>query len=277
MRCEAVLFVVSRDWLASGWCLNEFRLAGKLNKRMFGLLIDGLAVADLPPEIARDWQLVDLASGRDHVAFRAVTPDGGKGTARHLFAERACPPQSRAEPGRARSQIFRLAARKRSRPTALSRSQSAGGGRRRHLLRPRGADDRRARSVAWLARGGVAAFSRHPRRLGRRQVVVPAGGDSAAAGARRPAFPDAAGGAAGAIDDRRRVRIVARARFGLRQRPARRHALASPSGDRRRRGGAIAVAGAARARAGARRRSRANRPRSRRPSSSRSIRARNCS
>ncbi|MGO4871259.1 MAG: SUMF1/EgtB/PvdO family nonheme iron enzyme [Roseiarcus sp.] len=77
MRCEAVLFVVSRDWLASGWCLNEFRLAGKLNKRMFGLLIDELAVADLPPEIARDWQLVDLASGRDHVAFRAVTPDGG--------------------------------------------------------------------------------------------------------------------------------------------------------------------------------------------------------
>ncbi|MGD1036459.1 MAG: SUMF1/EgtB/PvdO family nonheme iron enzyme [Roseiarcus sp.] len=78
MRCEAVLFVVSRDWLASGWCLEEFRLADKLNKRMFGLLIDGLAIADLPPEIARDWQLVDLASGRDHAAFRAVTPDGGK-------------------------------------------------------------------------------------------------------------------------------------------------------------------------------------------------------
>ena len=70
--------MVSRDWLASGWCLKEFRLAGKLNKRMFGLLIDGLAIADLPPEIARDWQLVDLASGRDHATFRAVTPDGGK-------------------------------------------------------------------------------------------------------------------------------------------------------------------------------------------------------
>ncbi|HYA74780.1 MAG TPA: SUMF1/EgtB/PvdO family nonheme iron enzyme [Roseiarcus sp.] len=78
MRCEAVLFVVSRAWLASGWCLKEFRLAGKLNKRMFGLLTDGLAIADLPPDIARDWQLVDLASGRDHATFRAVTPDGGE-------------------------------------------------------------------------------------------------------------------------------------------------------------------------------------------------------
>ena len=76
-RCEVVLFVVSRGWLASSWCHKEFHLAGKLNKRMFGLLVDGLAVADLPPEIAGDWQLVDLAAGRDHATFRAVTPDGG--------------------------------------------------------------------------------------------------------------------------------------------------------------------------------------------------------
>jgi TIR domain len=75
-RCEAVLFLVSRDWLNSGWCLKEFRLAGKLNKRMFGLLIDGLAIADLPPEIAKDWQLVDLASGTDHRTFRVTMPNG---------------------------------------------------------------------------------------------------------------------------------------------------------------------------------------------------------
>jgi formylglycine-generating enzyme required for sulfatase activity len=78
MRCEAVLFLVSRAWLASSWCLQEHRLAAKLNKRMFGLLIDGLAVAELPPEVTRDWQLVDLASGRDHTTFRAVTPDGAE-------------------------------------------------------------------------------------------------------------------------------------------------------------------------------------------------------
>ena len=82
-----------RNWLASGWCLKEFHLAGKLNKRMFGLLIDGLAIADLPPEIARDWQLVDLASGRDHVAFRAVTPDGGE--ERHVTFSQAASPASK--------------------------------------------------------------------------------------------------------------------------------------------------------------------------------------
>ena len=37
-RCEAVLFLVSRAWLESEWCLREFRLAQKLNKRSFGIL-----------------------------------------------------------------------------------------------------------------------------------------------------------------------------------------------------------------------------------------------
>ncbi len=73
MRCEAVLFVVSRDWLASGWCLNEFRLAGKLNKRMFGLLIDGTRRRRPAAEIARGLAIGrSPPSGRDHVAFRAV-------------------------------------------------------------------------------------------------------------------------------------------------------------------------------------------------------------
>src|SRR5262245_31146692 len=39
-RCEAVLFLVSRAWLGSGWCLKEFHLASKLNKRIFGVLIE---------------------------------------------------------------------------------------------------------------------------------------------------------------------------------------------------------------------------------------------
>jgi TIR domain len=47
-RCEVVLFLVSRDWLASGWCMNEFNLAHKLNKRLFGLLVEDLAVIDHP-------------------------------------------------------------------------------------------------------------------------------------------------------------------------------------------------------------------------------------
>src|SRR5580658_3908227 len=73
-RCEAVLFLISKAWLASGWCLREFHLAHRLNKRLFGILIEDLAVEDLPLELIGTWQIVRLASGRDHVMLRAVLP-----------------------------------------------------------------------------------------------------------------------------------------------------------------------------------------------------------
>jgi WD40 repeat protein len=74
LRCEAVLFLVSRAWLASDWCLKEFNLAHRLNKRLFGLLIEDIPVGDLPATLTGTWQLVPLASGRDHVMLRAVLP-----------------------------------------------------------------------------------------------------------------------------------------------------------------------------------------------------------
>src|SRR5262249_61497207 len=44
-RCEAVLFLISKAWLASRWCTNELNLARRLNKRLFGILIEeGLSV-----------------------------------------------------------------------------------------------------------------------------------------------------------------------------------------------------------------------------------------
>lgn len=73
-RCEAVLFLVSRSWLASGWCLKEFNLAHKLNKRLFGILIEDIPIADLPVNLTSTWQIVQLAAGRDHVMLRAVMP-----------------------------------------------------------------------------------------------------------------------------------------------------------------------------------------------------------
>ena len=73
-RCEAVLFFVSKAWLGSRWCLKEFNLAHHLNKRLFGVLIENLAVADLPEDLAGTWQVVRLAAGRDHVMLRAVQP-----------------------------------------------------------------------------------------------------------------------------------------------------------------------------------------------------------
>ncbi|MCP4385313.1 MAG: TIR domain-containing protein [Hyphomicrobiales bacterium] len=77
-RCEAVLFLVSQDWLASAWCLKEFHLAAKLNKRMFGVLVEDVAIDTLPPEVTATWQLVDLAAGSDHEMFRAALPDGSE-------------------------------------------------------------------------------------------------------------------------------------------------------------------------------------------------------
>jgi hypothetical protein len=73
-RCEAVLFLVSRAWLNSGWCLKEFNLAHRLNKRLFGVLIEDLPVADLPVNLTNTWQLVRLATGRDHLMLRVVLP-----------------------------------------------------------------------------------------------------------------------------------------------------------------------------------------------------------
>jgi formylglycine-generating enzyme required for sulfatase activity len=73
-RCEAVLFLVSKAWLASRWCLKEFHLAHRLNKRLFGVLVENLSVGEMPEELAGTWQIVRLASGRDHVMLRAALP-----------------------------------------------------------------------------------------------------------------------------------------------------------------------------------------------------------
>jgi formylglycine-generating enzyme required for sulfatase activity len=73
-RCEAVLFLVSKAWLGSRWCIKEFHLAHRLNKRLFGVLIENLSVDELPEDLAGTWQVVRLAAGRDHVMMRAVLP-----------------------------------------------------------------------------------------------------------------------------------------------------------------------------------------------------------
>jgi hypothetical protein len=74
LRCEAVLFLVSRAWLSSDWCLKEFNLAHRLNKRLFGALIEDIPVSDLLVTLTGTWQLVPLASGRDHIMLSSVLP-----------------------------------------------------------------------------------------------------------------------------------------------------------------------------------------------------------
>jgi len=77
-RCEAVIFLISKAWLGSRWCTNELTLARRLNKRLFGVLVEeGLTVADLPNDVTSTWQLVNLATGRDHKQFRVTLPVTG--------------------------------------------------------------------------------------------------------------------------------------------------------------------------------------------------------
>src|SRR5215831_5033400 len=78
-RCEAVLFLTSKAWLASRWCMNELALARRLNKRLFGVLIEeGQSVSDLPSDVTSTWQVVNLAAGRDHQQFRVTLPITGE-------------------------------------------------------------------------------------------------------------------------------------------------------------------------------------------------------
>jgi WD40 repeat protein len=74
-RCEAVVFLVSMDWLASGWCLKEYTLARTLNKKLFGVVIDpGRAIVDLPPELKGTWQVVNIAGGQDGLLLKTKLP-----------------------------------------------------------------------------------------------------------------------------------------------------------------------------------------------------------
>jgi formylglycine-generating enzyme required for sulfatase activity len=72
-RCEAVLFVISEEWLASKWCGDEYQLANKYNKKLFALLIDDIALDRLPGGLVAQWQVVRLR-GEPAERFLTVHP-----------------------------------------------------------------------------------------------------------------------------------------------------------------------------------------------------------
>jgi hypothetical protein len=82
-HCEAVVFLVLANWLASGWCRKEYELARGLNKKLFAALIDpSKSVADLPPELSSIWQIVDLTGGQDLKLFPTALP--GSNEEKHI-------------------------------------------------------------------------------------------------------------------------------------------------------------------------------------------------
>ena len=73
-RCEAVIFLVSANWLASSWCLREYTVARMLNKKLFAVVIDpGKSIADLP-EYKGTWQAVDVTGGQDGLVLKTQLP-----------------------------------------------------------------------------------------------------------------------------------------------------------------------------------------------------------
>jgi hypothetical protein len=86
-RCEGVIFLVSANWLASGWCLREYTLARTLHKKLFAAIVDpGKAIADLPPELKGTWQVVDLTSGQNGLLLKTALP--GSHEERHVVFSR---------------------------------------------------------------------------------------------------------------------------------------------------------------------------------------------
>ena len=61
---------------------------GKLNKRIFGILVEDIPVADLPADLTATHQVVNLAAGSDHVMLGGRGRDGGEVRV-HLFAVRS--------------------------------------------------------------------------------------------------------------------------------------------------------------------------------------------
>ena len=82
-RCEAVIFLVSTNWLGSGWCTKEYALARGLNKKLFAALTDPTrTIGSLPQELTGVWQIVDLVHGQDLRLFPAQPP--GSNEERHI-------------------------------------------------------------------------------------------------------------------------------------------------------------------------------------------------
>jgi tetratricopeptide (TPR) repeat protein len=74
-RCEAVVFLVSRNWLKSERQRSEYEFARRLNKRVFVTLVEQLSIKDLPSSMRDAHRTLFLAGSETKRLFR-VTPPG---------------------------------------------------------------------------------------------------------------------------------------------------------------------------------------------------------
>jgi hypothetical protein len=67
-RCEVVLALVSKEWLASSWCKSEVGAARMMGKKVIAALI-GIDKSQVPPDLT-DEQFIDLTGDPD--AYRRL-------------------------------------------------------------------------------------------------------------------------------------------------------------------------------------------------------------
>ena len=84
-RCEAVIFLVSRDWLDSQERRDEYEFARKVEKAVFVVLIEELASDPQLLGLQEPHGLISLVSGEDDRSFR-VAPVGGQEERRVSFS-----------------------------------------------------------------------------------------------------------------------------------------------------------------------------------------------
>jgi hypothetical protein len=73
-RCKAVLFVLSRAWLASRYCTAEFWEARKQERPLFALVVDDIAIEEVAAEMRGVWQLAFLTRGSRFETFSVLPP-----------------------------------------------------------------------------------------------------------------------------------------------------------------------------------------------------------
>jgi TIR domain len=136
-RCEAVLFLVSQEWLGSKWCVDEYQLANRLNKKLFALLIDDIALDQLPGGLAAQWQIVRL-KGAPAERFVAVHPRTQQQSPVHIAEVGLQSLKRGLEKAGIGTETFEL--QPDQQPVRLartvSRARGTGAGGRRGVLRP---------------------------------------------------------------------------------------------------------------------------------------------
>ncbi len=73
-RAKAVLFIVTRAWLASDYCRTEFFSAKEKGKALFGLIVDDTPLSAAPAEMTAVWQFANLTVGSQFRTLCVTAP-----------------------------------------------------------------------------------------------------------------------------------------------------------------------------------------------------------